>query len=264
MICKDSLSRLNWISILIPVYNTQEEYLNECFDSILSQDDLGISFAIELVIINDCSDTKNTIILENILNNLSIKQSSFLKIKYFKMDNNMGICFCLNYGINECSNELIFRMDSDDIMVKSRIKKQFEFMINNPACVLLGTDIMSFRKVDGISNRIDEECSNHPSILNWDEYKIDKKHWILNHPTLCFRKKAVLFVGNYNLNIKEPFEDLDLELRILKKYGFICNLQEILLFYRYHPNQITFLNNNKSLENKVLKDILIEKIISDV
>jgi hypothetical protein len=86
----------------------------------------------------------------------------------------------------------------------------------------------------------------------------------MNHPTLCFRKYAVITVGNYNAKLKEPFEDLDLELRLLKKYGFICNIPEILLFYRIHPNQITIQNNNKSLINKQLKATLIENIINNI
>ena len=83
----------------------------------------------------------------------------------------------------------------------------------------------------------------------------------MNHPTLCFRKYAVITVGNYNANLKEPFEDLDLELRLLKKYGFICNLPEILLFYRIHPNQITYQSSDNSFINKQLKMDMIENII---
>ena len=83
----------------------------------------------------------------------------------------------------------------------------------------------------------------------------------MNHPTLCFRKYAVIAVGNYNANLKEPYEDLDLELRLLKKYGFICNLPEVLLFYRIHSNQITLQNRDKSFINKQLKAVMIENII---
>ena len=34
-------------------------------------------------------------------------------------------------------------------------------------------------------------------------------------------------------------EDLDLILRVLKKYGKIYNLPDVLLYYRLHPGQIT-------------------------
>jgi hypothetical protein len=153
-------------------------------------------------------------------------------------------------------------MDSDDIMADSRITKQLDFMNNEQTCVLLGTNLLSFTIVNnnGKTERKSLEKSEHTQRLTWEEYKKTKKQWIMNHPTLCFRKYAVISVGNYDAKLKEPFEDLDLELRLLKKYGFICNLPEILLFYRIHPNQITLQNSDKSFINKQLKAVMIENI----
>jgi hypothetical protein len=105
------------------------------------------------------------------------------------------------------------------------------------------------------------ETSNHDSLLTWEQYKKTKKSWILNHPTLCFRKYAVISVGNYNQDLRDPFEDLDLELRLLKKYGFVCNLPDILLYYRVHENQITWLERKNTKENNEKKERMIEEII---
>ena len=66
----------------------------------------------------------------------------------------------------------------------------------------------------------------------------------MNHPTLCFRKSAILEAGNYDKDLKLPFEDLDLELRVLKIYGCIYNLPEMLLMYRMHEQQITQIHKN--------------------
>jgi hypothetical protein len=172
----------------------------------------------------------------------------------------MGISKCLNYGVNLCQCEFIFRMDSDDVMVNTRIYKQLSFMIENPECVLCGTDIIPF--VDTKEERIfyQAECE-HPEILTYQEYLNTKHFWLLNHPTLCFKKYAVLEVGNYNPDIKLPFEDLDLEVRILKRYGYICNIKEELLLYRVHTEQITYHTRNNNYENDKLKCQLIERII---
>jgi sulfur relay (sulfurtransferase) DsrF/TusC family protein len=62
----------------------------------------------------------------------------------------------------------------------------------------------------------------------------------MNHPTLCFKKEAVLAVGNYNKEKRIAFEDLELELKILKKYGVVYNIRESLLLYRSHPEQLTY------------------------
>jgi hypothetical protein len=140
-------------------------------------------------------------------------------------------------------------MDSDDIMINNRIITQLIFMNNNPNCVLCGSNIISF-----IKNKSEIGRSNHPYSLTWNEYKTTKSDWIMNHPTLCFKKSAVLSVGNYRKDIRMPFEDLDLELRILKKYNIIYNIQEPLLLYRTHENQLSK-KKNYNCEKKKLKMI---------
>jgi len=173
------------------------------------------------------------------------------KIVYKKQETNRGLVHCLYEGVLLCSNEIICRMDSDDFMMDTRIQKQLDFMKSTPSCVLCGTNIQPFMIKDG--SIIYLKSSEHPPIYTWKQYIIDKKDWILNHPTLCFRKGSILQIGNYNPNFQYPFEDLDLELRVLKHYGFVCNLQEVLLYYRIHPEQITH-------KNRYNNDIKIKKL----
>ena len=242
-----------WVSILIASYNTKNEYIIDCLKSIENQ--IG-NFGVELVWINDGSDEVNTLFLRNVLTIFKNNKNN-LKIKYFKMSNNKGLSYCLNYGVMQCENELIIRMDSDDIMNEYRIIKQINFMRENSDCVICGTDIVPVVNVDGEFKPYGPE-SNHPEKLTWDEYKLSKKTWILNHPTLCFKKSAVLEVGNYDKKFRLPFEDFDLELRLLKKYGFVCNITEKFLLYRIHPEQVTHKNRQNSLQNEELKKRLIE------
>jgi len=255
------MENIQCVSILIASYNTPERYLKECFYTIFNQNDLGIKFAIEIVVANDGSNQSKTEILESILKKIE-SSSKFIKIKYLKMHTNKGISYCLHHGVLACSYNLIFRMDSDDIMEKTRLTKQLDFMNKQPSCVLSGTDMISFA-TNNNNTRRHVNKTQHEEMITWEEYKTTKKQWIMNHPTLCFRKYAVITVGNYNANLKEPYEDLELELRLLKKYGFICNLPEILLFYRIHPNQITLQSRDKSFINKELKTSMIENIINN-
>jgi len=245
-----------YISILISSYDTKIKYLNECLSSIEQQ--VG-NFGVELVWSDDGSYELNSKMLTRLLGNFK-KGKNHFRTKYYKFENNMGISKCLNYGVNLCSNELIFRMDSDDVMVYNRIIKQLRFMIENPECVLCGTGIIPFVDTREERKFYDAE-NNHPEILTYKEYLSSKHFWILNHPTLCFKKYAVLEVGNYNPDFRLPFEDLDLEVRILKKYGFLCNIKEELLLYRVHTEQITYHHRNNNDENDILKSQLIERII---
>lgn len=244
---------INWVSILIPSYNTNKYFLISCINSIKYQTG---NFGLEIIWIDDGSIDNHSKILCQLLDSI-IKPLNNCKLKYIKLNENKGISFCLNYGVNLCSYEIIFRMDSDDIMKYDRIEKQLNYMNLNKSCIMCGTNIKLFK----ISNEKIEYIndSNHKHILTWEEYKKNPTDWILNHPTLCFRKTNILKIGNYNKDITYPFEDLELELRVLKTYGTLINLNECLLFYRVHNNQTS---KNDLTEYKTLKDELIQTIIN--
>ena len=222
-----------WVSILIASYNTKLKYLYDCVKSIKEQ--IG-NFGVELVWINDCSNQITTKILLAVLSEL--KNLKNFKLIYNTTKINRGLSFCLHEGLLLCTNEIVLRMDSDDIMINNRIITQLQFMNNNPNCVLCGSNIISF-----INDKNEIGRSTHPFIIYWDNYKKTKDDWILNHPTLCFKKSAVISVGNYRRDLRMPFEDLDLELRILKKYKVVYNIQEPLLLYRTHDKQLSKKNN---------------------
>jgi hypothetical protein len=228
----------NSVSILVSSFNTKTVYVQECLNSIKQQ--IGL-FNIELVWINDGSDKLNTLLLKKCLDNFE-KTTRFTKVVYYENDINKGIGYSLNLGINLCSNEIIIKMDSDDIMFHDRIQKQLDFMEKNPDIQVCGAQVTFFK--DTIENKT--YSTNHPSIT-WDEYKIKKSHWITNHPTLCYRKSAILNVGNYDKNKSKMTEDFEIALKLLKCYKYIYNFPEPLLYYRIHENQVT---NNGGTEGR--------------
>ena len=205
-----------WVSMLIPSYNTKREYVRECLESIRCQNG---AFCIELVWINDGSSVEYTMELEQELTRFQ-NTSRFVKVKYIKRDENYGISSSLRHGILECSHELVFRMDSDDVMMPDRMKRQLEFMDSNIDCVVCGTDIVTF---DGT------KWTNHPPVIR--NKNLDLPDWFMNHPTLCLKRDAVLDVGNYG-EIENGHEDRDLEIKLLEKYGVLYNIPERLVKYR--------------------------------
>jgi glycosyltransferase involved in cell wall biosynthesis len=241
------------ISILISSYNTNPIYIEECLNSIKHQNGW---FNMELVWVNDGSDSSNTEILKRLLKNFE-RTTRFTKVVYHENQENKGIGYSLNLGVNMCSHEIIIKMDSDDIMVRDRIIKQLSFMENNPHIQVCGSQIMFFR--DNIENTFNS--TNHPSIT-WDEYIKTKSHWITNHPALCYRKSSVLSVGNYDKNKPKMIEDLEIALKLLKEFKYIHNLTESLVYYRIHDSQITKHGSVEGYEywNKI-SVALIEKLI---
>lgn len=246
-----------WISVLISSYNTRHKYIIECLESIKAQNG---HFGIEIVWINDGSNSLSTNLLEKTLK-IFKETTRFIKIIYKKWDDNMGLVYSLAKGVELCSNELIFRFDSDDIMNPDRIIKQLEYMKKHHDCVICGSNVVMFTIKN--NEKIMNNMTNHKEILTLDEYIKNPSSWIANHPTLCFKKTAVLKVGNYNINNLLPCEDFDLELRLLKHYGKIYNIQENLVYYRIHDEQVTANGNTMKPDVIEYRNKLIDELIKN-
>ena len=247
-----------WVSILVSSYNTKHMYIHECLESIKNQ--VG-HFGIELVWINDGSDELSTRLLELELD--KFKQTTrWTKVVYEKMLTNCGISACLKKGVVMCSNEIIVKMDSDDIMHPDRISKQLQFMKTHPDCVLCGSNVQMFSENPQTNVKQFLQTTNHPPVITWDQYKNIKSHWFMNHPSLCYKKSAILSVGNYNTDMNSMSEDFELELRVLKRYGVVYNIGEPLVYYRIHPDQATYNGRSSTSEcnNKRLE--VIERIVN--
>ena len=243
----------DWCSLLISSYNTSEKYMKECLDSIKCQEGL---FNMEIIWINDGSTRENTEIIKRLLDNFKTT-TRFTKVKYIENDGNKGIGYSLNHGVQICTHDLIIKMDSDDIMVPDRIKKQLEFMRTHPECMICGGQVSMFRG-DNIKNSV--SITRHPPI-SWDKFRANPNEWFVNHPTLCYRKKAIIASGNYDPTEHSMIEDFHLELKMLKTCGIVYNLPDVVLHYRLHPKQITHSAGDPKWK-KIRSDIITEMINS--
>jgi len=249
-----------WVSILIPSYNTHNSHISECINSIYEQ---TANYGFEIVWIDDGSTIEHSDFIQQSLLKLSTIRPN-CKIVYKKMDKNSGIVACLNVGIDLCTSDLIFRMDSDDIMTPDRILKQSKFMEENEACMICGANLFPFCEKMESGKMIKKQADvlhKHIEILTWEEFVEKKYTWFMNHPTLCYRKIAVIELGKYDTNKYQysAMEDFELELRFLKKYGKIYNLSDVLLLYRIHSNQIT--QKARHIDKSDLKQDIINTII---
>ncbi len=242
------------VSILISSYNTNCQYIVQCLNSIKNQ--IG-HYHMEIVWINDGSDALNTTLLKRALDYFT-STTRFVTVVYHENETNMGIGATLAKGVHLCTHDIILKMDSDDIMKEDRVKTQLEFMKANPHVHICGGQIGMFRdSPNAIVN-----TTSHKS-LTWDEYKKHPSHWFINHPTVCYRKQSVLDAGNYNKDFREMAEDFDLELRMLKTHKYIHNLDQILVYYRLHQNQVTAKGNKDPQYWNTKRTDIINRLISE-
>lgn len=240
-------------SVLVSSYNTNANYMKQCLDSIKQQ--IGL-FNIELVWINDGSSRENSEILKDMLDHFS-NTTRFTTVKFLENDGNKGIGYSLNKGVIECSYEIIIKMDSDDIMMPNRIQKQLDFLLQNPSCKICGTQVAMFR---GDDKKQIVSKTKHADIT-WDSYKTNPKEWFVNHPTLCYRRQAIIDSGNYDPAEHSMIEDFHLELKMLKTCGKVYNMPDVLLYYRLHPGQVT--NAAGDPKWKKIRSEIISSMISN-
>lgn len=203
-------------SVLMSLYSKERpEYLKACLDSIFEQ---SLS-PDEIVIVEDGPLTES---LYNVLDDYQKKHS---EIKRIKLQQNVGLGNALNEGLKNCSNELVARMDTDDICFPYRFEKQVAFMENNPNIDISSAWLEEFE--NDIFNRksIKKVPATHQEIK-----KYIKKRSPLNHPTVIFKKSAVYRAGGYQ---HFPlFEDWYLWARMMKTGSVFANIQECLLHFR--------------------------------
>lgn len=195
------------------------DYLRQSFDSIFNQT-LKPS---EVILVEDGPLT------EELYSVLDKYQEKYPELKRIPLLHNEGLGKALNEGLKHCSNELVARMDTDDICFPDRFEKQVSFMEQNPNIDISGGWIEEFEDtVDNIKS-IRKVPSTHEEISIFI-----KSRNPLNHPSVMFRKSSVEKVGGYQ---HFPlFEDWYLWVRMFKDGAKFYNLQERLLHFRTSPD----------------------------
>ena len=142
-----------------------------------------------------------------------------------RLEKNVGLGNALNIGLSVCKNELIARMDSDDISALDRCEKQLKaFKRNEKLGILSGTLLEFMEKPDKITGERRLPCK-HEEIV-----RFARKRCPFNHPCVMFRKSAVLEAGGYSGKFR--MEDYYLWIRMLQTNYESANLEDILLFMR--------------------------------
>jgi hypothetical protein len=245
-----------WVSVLVPSYNTPAHMVRECLDSILDQRGY---VGIELVWINDGSDAASTAALESELRRFE-QGCRFCRVVYVRWSVNRGIAASLRQGMEMCTCECVVRMDSDDRMLPHCVITQHTYMNAHPDSVLCGAGICMFDDATGAMIR----DVAHPS-RTWTQFMeafcAEPCEWMVNQPGCIFRRSAVLAVGNYDPSrTRDMMEDYDLQLRLLRHYGRIDNVGEMLVQYRLHAGQMTQKIPSSSPECVELRRQILDKI----
>lgn len=216
------------VSVIIPVFNTKEEYLKEAIESVLAQTFLDW----ELVIVDDGS-TQNTNFLKTFSNP---------KVKIIRQEN-QGPAVARNNGIKLAQGKYILPLDSDDKIHPEYIEKAFNILENNTEIGIVYCDAELFGEKSG----------------KWklDEYKFPNILW--KNVIFCsamYKKSDWEKIGGYKKEMDLGYEDWEFWISLIEKGIKIYKLPEVLFYYRINndsrSNQAKKFLNYVKLNKKII------------
>ena len=224
------------ITVLMPVYNTQEEYLRQAIESILNQTFTDFEF-----IIMDDGSTNNA---AQVITSYQEKRIHFVQNK-----KNMGLSAVRNKLMQLAKTEYVAWADSDDISLPNRLEKQKNYLDKHPEVSYVGSWYELFPK-------------HYVRKLPEKVYIIDMlRANITCESSAMYRRKDLenLF---YDTSLIVA-EDYDFWVRALLKGLQLINLQEVLLKCRQHSDNISRKKNIMKKDTQKVQDMLIQNLSSD-
>ncbi|MDP3465190.1 MAG: glycosyltransferase [Sulfuricurvum sp.] len=207
------------VSVIIPVYNV-EAYLEECLDSILSQD----LSELEIICVNDGSTDNSLVILQR----YAVQDERIILIE----QENSGAASARNSGLKKARGEYIFIPDSDD------------YLLTTTALSLLHTtasehdlDIVSF----DFSMIGDEEKAYHTKrksgiVSNGKDFLRNGDNIVM--PWCKFYKRTYLDSIHFVYNETIAYEDDEALPRLYVNASRVSHIDTILYAYRQRQNSV--------------------------
>jgi len=179
------------VSICIPVYNG-EKYVEECINSVLSQD----FESFELLILDNCSTDSTALIVSDIQDN---------RIRYIKNDFNIGSISNFNKGIELSSGVYFLLLPHDDLLLPGSLGK-FVYILEDS----------SIGFVYSATQFIDENSEELTTKVNHTENQLFKT------------EEAIKDVVDHFVPIQLAITRTDIIKSMIKfdiEYGSLCDVQ---------------------------------------
>ena len=204
-------------SVLMSIYYKENpEYFRKSLDSVINQ----TVKPSEIVLVEDGKLTDE---LYAVTDEYTKSYDKLFNI--VKLEKNSGLGVALAEGVKNCSNELIARMDTDDICRNDRFEIQLKEFEENPELDIIGSHVLEF---EGTENNI--VAKRTVPLTDEEIKKYQKKRDAFNHPSVMFKKSAVLKAGNY-----KPcplMEDTYLWVNMFLSGAKAKNVDDYLLYFR--------------------------------
>ncbi|MCM1257798.1 MAG: glycosyltransferase [Roseburia sp.] len=211
---KEKFSVMPKISVLVPLYNTPEQFLRDMIESVLNQTYTNLELCLA-----DASDSEH--------GNVASIVDSYVKdsrIVYQKLAKNGGIADNTNACIEMASGEYLALFDHDDILHPSALYECAKAIAEKGA-EFVYTDEVTF------------EGENLENIVTYHfkpDFSVDNLRGVnyICHLSV-FKKDLVDQVGMFSKDY-DGSQDHDMILRLTDAAKIVCHVPKVLYFWRCH------------------------------
>ncbi len=220
------------VSVILPTRN-RSYIISKAIESVLGQSVADW----ELIIIDDDSSDDTELIISQY-----IKQDS--RIVYLKMNKKNNLQSLINFGLQAAKGQYIARIDDDDVWInKDKLKKQINYLDNNPECKLIGSWAV-------VINQEDKELFYYdlPSTDQEIRKHILLRNFFINS-SVVFETEGARLVNGFDEQLSLS-GDYDMWLK-LGKLGKLYIWPEYLTALRYDDNNLRkkrIIRTNDSLQ----------------
>eukprot|EP00981_Chlorochromonas_danica_P001714 scaffold369_cov177-Ochromonas_danica.AAC.47 len=181
------------VTVLIPVYNAAD-YLSDCLSSLLYSEQ-GCSY--HILVVDDGSTDDSPAILLDFKMKAALQNINLMIVT----TPHQGLVAALDCGLDHITTPLVARLDADDLCMPYRLRRQLDFLLMNEEVQVVGGQAVllphheSTNSIhcDQLKQHNVTRMPTHPLLVQFSLYF----KCSLLHPSVMFRKAAVLAVGCY-------------------------------------------------------------------
>lgn len=195
------------VSVIIPAYKCADTICG-AIDSALCQD-----VELEILVLNDCSPDN--------LDDVMASYAQEPRVRYLKNEENLGASGSRNRGVSLARGGYVAFLDSDDSWLPGKLSRQLK-LLEETGCILCCTG----------REMVDEQGRSTGRIIPVRE-RISYQDLLKGNSISCSSVILPTHVAReFPMEHEDSHEDYIMWLRILRKYGSACGINEPLLRYR--------------------------------
>lgn len=185
-------------------------------------------------------------------------ENAYDNFKVIRLSKNVGHAGARRVGLENCTNNIVALMDSDDLSINDRLEKQMEVLLADGSLSIVGGQIEEF---DDDNGRVAGK-----RIVPLEDKEIKefmKLRCPMNQVTVMFKKNDVLEAGGY-LDWHNN-EDYYLWIRMALQNKRFKNIKDVLVKVRVNKKMYArrggwqYFQSEKNIQSLILQNHLITK-----